>query len=101
MPEVVVTADPKRVAALPKEIQERLRRSVKPQLEQNPQAGQRIRRRQWPRTFQGLPNLRRIAIGRNYRGLYTVLTYPGRPREVRIVWLGDHQAYNRLFGYRS
>lgn len=25
----------------------------------------------------------------------------GRPREVRIVWLGNHQAYNRLFEYHD
>lgn len=99
MPRNVVTADPKQVAKLPSEIQDRLRRIVKPRLESNPQFGDRIRRRQWPKRFRDLPNLRRVAIGGKHRALYAVLTYPGRPREIRIVWLGDHASYDRLFGY--
>ena len=74
---------------------------MKPALEKDPFLGDRITRKLWPKPFRALPNLFRFELPQAHRGVYTVLTHPGRAREVRIVWLGNHKKYDRLFGYST
>lgn len=96
-----VSADPNDVEKLPARVKDALQGGVKGRLEKDPFAGDRIRRELWPKRFRGLANLFRIELPEAYRAVYTVLTFPGRPREVRIVWVGNHKRYDRLFGYAT
>lgn len=96
-----VTADPKQVRALPASVQDALRQQIKPALLGDPFCGDKIARRLWPQRFRGSPNLFRLELPEAHRGVYTVLTHPGLDREVRIVWLGNHKKYDRLFGYST
>lgn len=96
-----LTADSKQVARLPDLVQSVLRSKVKPALLADPFWGDRIRRNLWPKQFRELPNLFRFELPDAHRGVYSVLTYPGNEREVRIVWLGNHKQYDRLFGYST
>jgi hypothetical protein len=96
-----LTADPKQVDRLPAKVQAVLKRTVKPALLKDPFFGDRIRRELWPKRFRELPNLFRFELPDAHRGVYSVLTHPGREREIRIVWLGNHKQYDRLFGYST
>ena len=96
-----LTVDSKHVADLPEEVQAALRSKVKPALLTDPFWGDRIRRNLWPKQFRHLPNLFRFELPGAHRGVYSVLTYPGQAREIRIVWLGNHKRYDRLFGYST
>jgi hypothetical protein len=96
-----VSADPREVARLPTGVREALKGTIKKRLETDPYAGDRIRQELWPRQFRGFANLFRLELPEAHRAVYTVLTFPGRPREVRIVWLGHHKKYDRLFGYST
>lgn len=68
-------------------------------LEHEPFMGDRIRRSQIPRRFRTLPNLYRLELPGGWRALYTVASRPAEGTQVRIVWIGDHKGYDRLFGY--
>lgn len=94
-----ITADGKQVAKLPAIVQDNLRTKVKPTLLSDPFWGDRSRKNLWPKRFRALPNLFRFELPESHRGVYSVLTYPGQEREIRIVWLGSHEQYDRLFGY--
>lgn len=96
-----ITADAKQVARLPDAVQTALRNTVKPALLADPFWGDRIRRSLWPKRFGHLPNLFRFELPGAHRGVYSVLTHPGHDREIRIVWLGNHKRYDRLFGYST
>jgi len=96
-----LTADANEVRRLPSIARDTLHSKVKPALLADPFWGDRIRRRLWPKQFRHLPNLFRFELPQAHRGVYTVLTYPGREREIRIVWLGNHKRYDRLFGYST
>lgn len=96
-----LTAEARQVAALPEAVQVTLRNKLKPELLADPFRGDRIRRNLWPKRFRHLPNLFRFELPGAHRGVYSVLTYPGQQREIRIVWLGNHKRYDRLFGYST
>lgn len=96
-----LTADAKQAAKLPEAVQTGLRSKVKPELLADPFWGDRIRRELWPKRFKHLPNLFRFELPNAHRGVYSVLTYPGQPREIRVVWLGNHKQYDRLSGYST
>lgn len=96
-----LTADAKEVGKLPDAAQDALRSRLKPALLADPFSGDRIRRELWPKRFRHLPNLFRFELPEAHRGVYSVLTHPGRGREIRIVWLGNHKRYDRLFGYKT
>lgn len=96
-----LTVDPRLVAALPARAQRALKTTVKKELLKDAFWGDKIDRERWPKRFKGLPNLFRFELPEAQRGLYSVLTYPGQPREIRIVWLGNHKEYDRFFGYRT
>lgn len=96
-----LTVDSNQVTALPEAVQAALRGKVKPALLVDPFWGDRIRRTLWPKQFKHLPNLFRFDLPDAHRGVYSVLTYPGQEREIRLVWLGNHKRYDRLFGYST
>ena len=96
-----LTADSKQLAKLPDVVQSALRAKVKPALVKDPFWGDKIRKELWPKPYRNLPNLFRFELPDAHRGVYSVLTYPGCEREIRIVWLGNHKQYDRLFGYAT
>jgi len=96
-----ITVDSKQVDKLPDTAQSALRKKVKPALVADPFWGDKIRRELWPKRYKHLPNLFRFELPDAHRGVYSALTYPGQPREIRIVWLGNHKQYDRLFGYHT
>jgi hypothetical protein len=96
-----LTADPAQVDDLPPVVRQALLLKVKPALLADPFWGDRIARDRWPKRFQDLPNLFRFELPSAHRGVYSVMTHPGLIREIRIVWLGDHKRYDRLFGYST
>lgn len=61
--------------------------------------GERIPRTRFPPRFRGLENLFRLELPDGWRALYTVVSRRDQTRIVRILWIGDHQRYDRLFGY--
>ncbi len=68
-------------------------------LQETPFRGERIQRTLIPERFSHLPNLFRLELPGAWRALYTVATSPTRGQRIRVVWVGDHTAYDRLFGY--
>lgn len=96
-----LTADPKQVNALPPRVRKALSTELKPALLKDPFHGDRIKQELWPKRFRTLPNLFCFELPDACRGVYAVLTHPGREREVRIVWLGDHEKHDRLLGYST
>lgn len=74
---------------------------MKRSLEADPFAGDRVPRDRWPPLYREMENLFRLALPDGFRAVYTILAYPGRNREVRVLWLGDHKKYDRLFGYST
>ena len=96
-----ITVDSKQADKLPDTVQNALRKKVKPALVADPFWGDKIRRELWPKRYKHLPNLFRFELPDAHRGVYSALTYPGQPREIRIVWLGNHKQYDRLFGYHT
>ncbi len=81
------------------EAQKRKLRELVRRLEIEPFMGDRIRRAQIPKRFRGLPNLFRLPLPGGWRALHTVASSPLTKTEIRVVWIGDHVQYNRLFGY--
>ncbi len=81
------------------ETQRRKLRELARRLEVEPFMGDRIRREQIPKRFRGLPNLFRLPLPSGWRALYTVASSPLTRTEIRIVWIGDHVQYDRLFRY--
>lgn len=94
-----ITADSNQVERLPQAVQDALRSKVKPAFLADPFWGDKIRRELWPKRFKQSPNLFRFELPDAHRAVYSVLTYPGQSREIRIVWLGNHKQCNHLFGY--
>ena len=76
------------------EAQRKKLREYAKRLRIEPFLGDRISRR-----FQDLPNLFRLELPQGWRALYTVASRPGFGSQIRVVWIGDHTRYNRLFGY--
>ena len=68
-------------------------------LREEPFLGDRIPRERVPKRFRSLPNLFRLELPKGWRALYTVASSPTAGTQVRIVWVGDHKRYDRLFGY--
>ena len=69
-------------------------------LKERPFLGDRVQRDRWPKSMKGFANLFRLGLPDGWRLLYTVASSPTFGRELRIVWMGDHKAYDRLVGYR-
>ena len=77
--------------------QRRKLRELARRLRDEPFLGNRIRREQVPHALADLPNLLRLELPESWRALYTVIS-TARGHHVRIVWIGDHKRYERLFG---
>lgn len=95
--DVVFEEDAFKAAGAP---QQRKLRELAKRLHQEPFLGDRIRQETFPKALRHLPNLFRLELPQGWRALYTVLT--DRPDKflVRILWIGDHGQYDRLFGYK-
>jgi len=74
-------------------------RELAPRLRREPFLGDRIRRSLIPRPFRNLPNLFRLELPDGWRALYTVASRPPLGSQLRILWIGDHKRYERLFDY--
>jgi hypothetical protein len=71
-------------------------------LAQDTGTGEPIPRNRWPKTFRDLPNLYLIPeLAHRFRARYTVIRHPTDGVLVRIEWIGDHQEYDDLFGYKT
>lgn len=68
-------------------------------LEDRPFLGNKLRDDLVPDRFADLPNLFRLELPEGWRALYTVASHPTEGRAVKVVWVGDHTAYDRLLGY--
>jgi len=79
-------------------LQRQTLRKIARRLEERPYLGERIRKDLVPPSFRKLPNLFRIELPDGWRALYAVIT-KSSTREVRVVWIGNHKRYDRLFGY--
>jgi len=95
--EVVVAKDEFDAAG---DAQRRKLRAYAKRLREEPFLGDRITRDLVPKSMRGLPNLFRLELPAGWRALYTVAGSPAVGTQVRVVWIGDHTRYNRLFGYR-
>ena len=69
-------------------------------LASDPGAGQRVPRHMVPSRFALYGVIFRISLPDGWRALYAVASKKDRRASVVIVWIGDHQEYDRLFGYR-
>lgn len=77
-------------------------RRVVPRLKTDPtRAGDRIQADRVPKRFRHYRNLYRLPLPEGWRALYTVRVRKDVPPGVRVVFIGDHKRYDRLFGYRS
>jgi hypothetical protein len=74
-------------------------REVAARLRKEPFLGDRIPQRLVPKRFRRYPNLFRLELPGAWRALNSVLGDSSRGLEVRVVWVGDHTRYDRLFGY--
>lgn len=73
-----------------------------PRLKSDPAAlGERVQADRVPKRFRHYRNLYRLALPDGWRALYTIRVRKDVPPGVRIVFIGDHKRYDRLFGYRS
>lgn len=64
--------------------------------------GEPVRRKRIPKAFRHLPNLYLIPeLPHRFRALYSVLRRPGTPIVAVVEWIGDHEEYDDLFGYRT
>ena len=81
------------------ESQQRKLRNLAQRLREDPLLGERIRHKQIPKKFRNLPNPFRLELPGGWRALYTVMSSQAREIRVRVVWIGDHTRYDRLFGY--
>jgi len=81
------------------EPQRRRLRELAKRLRGEPFLGDRIPRRLVPKRMRNLPNLFRLELPGGWRALYTVASRPATGVQVRVVWIGSHDLYDRLFGY--
>ncbi|MFA5860181.1 MAG: hypothetical protein WDA16_00660 [Candidatus Thermoplasmatota archaeon] len=96
-----VAVDEREWAAAPPLQQGAIRRHVL-RLKSDPAGlGERIQTERVPKKFHHYGNLYRLALPEGWRALYTIRVRKDVPPGVRIVFIGDHKRYDRLFGYRS
>lgn len=98
MATVEVLVDEREFRAAGPAQQAKLRQHAR-RLREEPFLGDRIPLERVPNRFRSLPNLFRLELPEGWRGLYTVASSPMAGTQIRIVWVGDHKRYDRLFGY--
>ena len=98
MGDIEVLVDEEAFRATPPAQQRKLR-DLSKRLRREPFLGDRVRRDRIQKTFRELPNLFRLELPGGWRAQYAVASHPTAGSQVRIVWIGDHQRYDRLFGY--
>lgn len=70
-----------------------------PRLKEDPFHGTQIPKDRFPSRFEAYDNLWKLDLPHAFRAVYTVLGRPGGGIRVAIEWIGDHDEYDRLFGY--
>lgn len=95
----LVTKDDDEWAKTPPLQQEALRRASRGLTEDPFRVGQRISRDRVPKQWRSYAHIYRLPLPEGWRAIYAVRTRKGEPREVRILFIGDHKRYDRLFGY--
>jgi len=98
MSPILVSVDRREFRSAGPEQRRKLREYAR-RLSPEPYLGDRIQSRRVPKAFRDLPNLYRMELPGGWRALYSVVTHLDEGREVKIVWVGDHARYDRLFGY--
>jgi Txe/YoeB family toxin of Txe-Axe toxin-antitoxin module len=72
-------------------------------LKQNPEAGIKVLRPLWPRTYiqsYGINNLRKLDLNDGWRLLYTLKGSRVEVVSVILEWM-NHKQYERRFGYKN
>lgn len=70
-----------------------------PALQRNPFYGTQIQKHLFPHAFGEYENLWKLDLPGAFRAVYSILARPGGGVRVAIEWIGDHDEYDRLFGY--
>ena len=96
--EAAISVDEREFASAGRPQQRKLR-ELTTRLQADPFFGDRIQASRVPKEFRNLPNLFRLELPEGWRALYTVAGDFAVRVEIRIVWIGDHKRYDRLFGY--
>jgi hypothetical protein len=74
-------------------------RQLSDRLAVEPYIGDRIPKRLVPKPVRSFQNLFRLELSGGWMALYTVAGAPSEHLEVRILWIGNHKRYERLFGH--
>ena len=72
-----------------------------PRLRRDAFAGTQIPKDRFPTRYRAYDNLWKLDLAHGYRAVYSVLARPGVAVVVAVDWMGDHDEYDRLFGYDS
>lgn len=80
--------------------QEAIRRIARRLKAEPAEVGERIQADRIPKRLRVYANLYRLALPGGWRALYTIRVRKDVPPGVRIVFIGDHKRYDRLFGYK-
>jgi hypothetical protein len=75
--------------------------AFEPRLRRDAFLGDQVPKKRFPRPFRSHQNLWRLALPHGHRVLYTVLGRTTGHVKVRVEWIGDHKAYDKLFGYST
>lgn len=95
-----VAVDEEERAGAPELQREAIRRAA-PRLKVEPtKVGERIQAERIPKRMRHYANLYRLPLPEGWRALYTIRVRKDVPPGVRVVFIGDHKRYDRLFGYR-
>ncbi len=70
-------------------------------LAQEPFLGTQIQKARFPKWVGEVTNLWRLPLPEGWRVLYTVEGLGESVTRVVILWIGNHKAYDRLFGYHT
>lgn len=80
--------------------QEAIRRHAARLKSEPTRVGERIQAERIPRKYRDYSNLYRLALPDGWRALFTIRVRKDAAPGVRILFIGDHKRYDRLFGYR-
>jgi hypothetical protein len=94
-----VAVDEAEWKAAPPFAREALRRTLRRLRMEPTRVGERMQAERIPKRFRVYANLYRLPLPDGWRALYTIHARKDGPPGVRIVFIGDHKRYDRLFGY--
>ena len=94
-----VSVDDDEWADTPQLQREALKRAAARLRTEPTRVGDRIQADRIPKRFRVYSNLYRLTLPEGWRALYAIRVRKDVPPGVRIVFVGDHKRYDRLFGY--